>query len=90
MTPMSFSHRSGYPGSTLLGSIAVVMATSWANADEPNDRTPKGTMPAAFTRLLPLYTKLGPPQPGDFSKREGLKPEQKFYEKSLAILEGAK
>ena len=25
-----------------------------------------------------------------FSKREGLKPEQEFYEKSLAVLEGTK
>jgi archaemetzincin len=63
---MSFSRRSGYFGIAVLWGIAVTMATSRAGADEPKDRPPQGTLPAAFAKLLPLHAKLAPPQPGDW------------------------
>ncbi len=48
---------------TLVGVVAVVVATvSRAPADEAE---PAG-LPAAFERLLPLHTKLGPPLPHDW------------------------
>jgi archaemetzincin len=66
----------------LVRAIAVVVATtSWATADEPTGRQQpqtlpakphadevesQGRLPATFARLLPLHTKLGPPQPGDW------------------------
>ena len=50
-----------------LAGIIVVAAASWATADEPTGPgQPQATLPATFAKLLPLHTKLGPPQPGDW------------------------
>ena len=42
--------------------VAVAISVSPANADEPS----RTTLPATFEKLLPLHTKLGPPQPHDW------------------------
>ena len=42
--------------------VATAIFTGPSNADEPS----RDTLPATFERLLPLHTKLGPPQPRDW------------------------
>ena len=65
MAPLNFSPRRGQPVRTLVCVIAFVVGT--ANADEPTSRSQaRAELPAALARLLPLHTKLGPPQPGDW------------------------
>ncbi len=43
--------------------LAIAMAADLCGAGEAES---PGLLPAAFARLLPLHTKLGPPQPGDW------------------------
>ena len=42
--------------------VAAAISTSPSNADEPS----QAKLPTAFEKLLPLHTKLGPPQPHDW------------------------
>ena len=74
MAPLNFSPRRGQPVRTLVCVIAFVVGT--ANADEPQRSRAGGVvaakqadgseLPVALARLLPLHTKLGSPQPGDW------------------------
>ena len=42
--------------------VAAAISAGPSNADEPS----QAALPATFERLLPLHTKLGPPQPHDW------------------------
>jgi archaemetzincin len=61
---MIFWRRGAYFAAMLLPIIAVVAATAlWTAAGKADSQD---GLPATFQRLLPLHTKLPPPQPGDW------------------------
>jgi len=50
------------------------------------DRPPRPSLPATFAKLLPLDTKLGPPQPGDWLD-EHKEPGQSYWQSVLQSIE---
>ncbi len=71
MTPLIWT---AIPVALLIAAVSA--ATSWAVAGEAESQ---GQLPAVFARLLPLHTKLAPPQPGEWLA-EHKEPGQSYAE----------